>query len=256
MNKTLGVIPARMASSRFPGKPLKKILGIPMLAHCYERALLAQVCEKLVIATPDEEIMSWAKNHEIPAVLTSHHHERATERAQETLDILSKQGERYDFILLLQGDEPQIFPDDIKNLSAAFSGSELEIVNLVYPIDGDDLDNPNVVKVIMTNTSKISFFTRAHVPNRSHKAMRQLGMIGFTLAALTQYINLQPTPLEELESIDMMRLLENDYEINAVISSSPILGVDNPEDIAKAELMMTKDVLLEIYQDKYLQLDQ
>ncbi|MDB9897691.1 3-deoxy-manno-octulosonate cytidylyltransferase [Gammaproteobacteria bacterium] len=252
MKKTLGVIPARMASSRFPGKPLKKILGIPMLAHCYERALLSQACDKLVIATPDEEIMNWAQNHEIPVILTGHHHQRATERAQETLDILSEHGETYDFILLLQGDEPQIFPDDIQNLSDAFCGSELEIVNLVYPIDGDDLGNPNVVKAIMSNTSQISFFTRAHVPNRSHKAMRQLGMIGFTIAALTQYSNLQPTPLEELESIDMMRLLENDYEINAVISSSPILGVDNPEDIAKAEFMMTKDLLLETYQDKYL----
>jgi 3-deoxy-manno-octulosonate cytidylyltransferase (CMP-KDO synthetase) len=252
MKKTLGVIPARMASSRFPGKPLKKILGIPMLAHCYERALLSKACDKLVVATPDEEIMNWAKNHEIPSILTGHHHQRATERAQETLDILSEQGEAYDFILLLQGDEPQIFPDDIQNLSNAFCGSELEIVNLVYSIDGDDLDNPNVVKAIMTNTSKISFFTRAHVPNRSGKAMRQLGMIGFTIAALTQYTNLQPTPLEELESIDMMRLLENDYEIHAVISSSPILGVDNPEDIVKTELMMTKDLLLETYQDKYL----
>jgi len=252
MKKTLGVIPARMASSRFPGKPLKKILGIPMLAHCYERALLSQACDKLVIATPDEEIMNWAKNHQISVILTGHHHQRATERAQETLDILSEQGETYDFILLLQGDEPQIFPDDIKNLSDAFCGSKLEIINLVYPIDGDDLGNPNVVKAIMSNSSKISFFTRAHVPNRSNKAMRQLGMIGFTIAALTQYTNLQPTPLEELESIDMMRLLENDYEINAVISSSPILGVDNPEDIAKAELMMTKDLLLETYQDKYL----
>tara|TARA_B100000497_G_C7594166_1_gene357238 strand:+ start:227 stop:985 length:759 start_codon:yes stop_codon:yes gene_type:complete len=252
MKKTLGVIPARMASSRFPGKPLKKILGIPMLAHCYERALLSQACDKLVIATPDEEIMNWGNNHEIPVILTGHHHQRATERAQETLDILSEQGETYGFILLLQGDEPQIFPDDIQNLSDAFCGSELEIVNLVYPIDGDDLGNPNVVKAIMSNTSKISFFTRAHVPNRSDKALRQLGMIGFTIDALTQYTNLQPTPLEELESIDMMRLLENDYEINAVISSSPILGVDNPEDIAKAELMMTKDLLLETYQDKYL----
>jgi 3-deoxy-manno-octulosonate cytidylyltransferase (CMP-KDO synthetase) len=104
----------------------------------------------------------------------------------------------------------------------------------------------------MTNKSKISFFTRAHVPNRSDQAMRQLGMIGFTIASLTHYTSLQPTPLEELESIDMMRLLENDYEINAVISSSPILGVDNPEDIAKAEFMMAKDVLLENYQGKYL----
>ena len=252
MKKTLGVIPARMASSRFPGKPLEKILGIPMLAHCYERALLSKACDKLVIATPDKEIMNWAKNHEIPVILTGHHHKRATERAQETLDILSEQGETYDFILLLQGDEPQIFPDDIKNLSDAFCGSELEIVNLVYPINGDDLDNPSVVKAIMSNTSKISFFTRAHVPNRSDKAMRQLGMIGFTFAALTQYTNLQPTPLEELESIDMMRLLENDYEISALISSSPILGVDNPDDIVKAEIMMAKDLFLETYQDKYL----
>ena len=252
MKKTLGVIPARMASSRFPGKPLKKILGIPMLAHCYERALLSQACDKLVIATPDEDIMNWAKNHEIPVVLTGHHHQRATERAKETLDILSKQGEMYDFILLLQGDEPQILPDDIKSLSAAFCGSELEIVNLVYPIDGDDLGNPNVVKAITSNTSKISFFTRAHVPNQSNQAMRQLGMIGFNIAALTQYTNLQPTPLEELESIDMMRLLENDYEINAVISSSPILGVDHPEDIAKVDLIMAKDLLLETYRHKYL----
>ena len=252
MNKTLGVIPARMASSRLPGKPLKKILGIPMLAHCYERALLSQACDKLVIATPDEEIMNWAKNYKIPAVLTSHHHERATERARETLHILTKQGEIYDFILLLQGDEPQIFPDDIKNLSAAFSGNELEIVNLVYPIDGDDLENLNVVKAIMTNKSKISFFTRAYVPYKSDKAMRQLGMIGFTIAALNQYSKLQPTPLEGLESIDMMRLLENNYEINAVISSSPILGVDNPEDIAKVEIMMNQDFLLHTYQEKYL----
>ncbi len=114
-----------------------------MLAHCFERALLSQACDKLVIATPDEEIMNWAKNHEIPVILTGHHHQRATERAQETLDILSEQGETYDFILLLQGDEPQIFPDDIKNLSDAFCGSELEIINLVYPIDGDDLGNLN-----------------------------------------------------------------------------------------------------------------
>jgi len=251
VKKTLGVIPARMASSRFPGKPLKKILGIPMLAHCYERALLSQSCDTLVIATPDEEIMNWSKSYNIPSVLTSPHHQRATERAQETFEILANQGKIYDFILLLQGDEPQIFPDDIKNLSTAFCGSELEIVNLVYPIGEDDLKNPNVVKAVMNNASKITFFTRALVPHNSAQGIRQLGMIGFTAAALTQYIKLQSTPLEELESIDMMRVLENDFEIKGVFSSSPILGVDNPEDIKKAETMMAEDKLLESYQDKY-----
>jgi len=252
MKKTLGVIPARMASSRFPGKPLKEILGIPMLAHCYERALLSKACDKLVIATPDDEIMSWAKNYNIPSVLTDHHHQRATERAQETVEILSKQGESYDFILLLQGDEPQIFPNDIKNLSTAFYGSDFEVVNLVYPIDGNDLGNSNVVKAILTNKSKIIFFTRSHVPHEGLQAMRQLGMIGFTHTALAKYTNLQTTPLEVLESIDMMRLLENDYEINAVIASSPIIGVDNPGDIKKVELMMAQDEFLNSYQGKYL----
>ena len=241
-----------MASSRFPGKPLKKILGIPMLAHCYERALLSKACDKLVIATPDEEIINWALNYNIPAILTGHHHQRATERAKETLDTLRKQGEQYDFILLLQGDEPQIFPEDIRNLNSAFRGNNFEIVNLVYSIDGDDLSNQNVVKAIVSLESKIIFFTRSHVPHQSTRAMRQLGMIGFTHAALSKYTKLQPTPLEELESIDMMRLIENDYEISAVMSSSPILGVDNPADIFKAEQMMANDVWVDSYRNKYL----
>ena len=252
MKKTLGVIPARMASSRFPGKPLKEIFGIPMLAHCYERALLSKACDKLVIATPDQEIMDWASQYNIPSVRTSHAHERATERAQETLKILSEQGENYEYILLLQGDEPQIFPEDIRNLSSAFHGNNFEIVNLVYLIDGDDLGNENVVKAIISLESKIIFFTRSHVPHQSTQAMRQLGMIGFTHAALSKYTKLQPTPLEELESIDMMRLIENDYEILAVMSSSPILGVDNPADIFKAEQMMADDSLVKSYRDKYL----
>jgi len=252
MKKTLGVIPARMASSRFPGKPLKEILGIPMLAHCYERAMLSRACDKLVIATPDQVIIDWASKYNIPSILTSHIHERATERAQETSNILSEQGENYEFILLLQGDEPQIFPEDIRNLSSASRGTNSEIVNLVYPINGDDLGNQNVVKAIVSCDSKIMFFTRSHVPHKSTHAMRQLGMIGFTHTALAQYTKLQPTPLEKLESIDMMRLIENDYEISAVKSSSPVLGVDHPKDILKAELMMADDYFVGFYRNKYL----
>jgi len=185
-------------------------------------------------------------------LLTSHSHERATERAQEASEILKGQGENYEFILLLQGDEPQIFPEDIRNLSSAFQGNNFEIVNLVYLIDGDDLSNQNVVKAVVSLDSKIIFFSRSHVPHQSTQAMRQLGMIGFTNAALSQYTKLQPTPLEELESIDMMRLIENDYEIAAVMSSSPILGVDNPADINIAEKMMENDPFVSSYRNKYL----
>jgi len=252
MKNTLGVIPARMASSRFPGKPLKKILNIPMLAHCYERALLSGVCDNLVIATPDQEIIDWATQFEIPSVLTSHSHKRATERAKETLDILTNDGLHYDLVLLLQGDEPQIFPEDIGNLKQAFSNNELDVVNLVFPISDDGLENPNIVKVALDKNLTIHFFSRSHIPHDCISGYRQLGMIGLTKKALNNYVSLPPTSLEEVESIDMMRFLENDFCIQGVLSSSPILGVDNPEDISKIEKMMLNDKLIGIYKDKYI----
>ncbi len=252
MKNTLGVIPARMASSRFPGKPLKKILDIPMLGHCYERALLSGACDTLVVSTPDQEIIDWANSQDIPSVLTSHSHQRATERAKETLDILSEDGNSYDLVLLLQGDEPQIFPDDVTNLKDAFSGKEYESVNLIYPINAEDLKDPNIVKVIVDKDFNINFFSRSNIPYKSNHGFRQLGMIGFTNKALHYYTSLLPTPMEEIESIDMMRFLENDFCIQGVLSSSPILGVDNPEDISKIEKMMLNDKLIGIYKDKYI----
>ena len=99
MNQTLGVIPARMSSSRFPNKPLEKILGIPMLAHCYERALLSQVCDHLVVATPDQEIINWANEYKVPVLLTSHDHERATDRVAEVIDILETEGQFFQNIV-------------------------------------------------------------------------------------------------------------------------------------------------------------
>ena len=251
MTKTLGVIPARMASSRFPGKPLKKILDIPMLAHCYERALLSGACNKLIIATPDQEIIEWSESQDIPSVLTNHSHQRATERAKEVLDLLTEREDSYDLILLLQGDEPQIFPDDIQALKDSFTGREFEAVNLIFQITNDDLEDPNVVKAVTDRNLKIKFFSRSHVPFNSIKTYRQLGMIGFTKQALQNYTNLLPTELEELESIDMMRFLENDFCIQGVLSSSPIIGVDNPEDIIKAEKMMLKDEIIHLYKEKY-----
>ena len=104
MTKILAVVPARMSSSRFPGKPLETIHGIPMLAHCYFRALQAKEVSKVVLATPDAEIINFAQDHNIETVLTSDSHERATERAEEVLKIYADKGDHYDYVLLLQGD--------------------------------------------------------------------------------------------------------------------------------------------------------
>jgi len=252
MTKTLGVIPARMSSSRFPGKPLKNILDIPMIAHCYERAVISDACDYLVIATPDNEIMEWASSFNIPAILTSNAHERATERAAEVVSILESDGQFFEYVLLLQGDEPQIHPDDIMNLKNAFTGKEYEAVNLVFSISRNDLEDPNVVKAVVDKDLEIKFFSRTHVPNNCLSGLRQLGMIGFTNPALLHYANLSPTPLEQVESIDMMRFLENDFSIQGVLSLYPILGVDNPEDIIKVESMMNNDHFVSLYKTKYI----
>jgi len=252
MNKTLGVIPARMSSSRFPGKPLENILGVPMIAHCYERALISNSCDHLVIATPDIEIINWANSYQIPVLLTSDAHERATERAAEVIQILESQDIFFDYILLLQGDEPQINPEDITKLKNAFDEFQADVINLIFPISKDEMSDPNVVKAIISRSNQIKFFTRAHAPYQSEQGIRQLGMIGFTNKALKSYVNIEMTTLETLESIDMMRFLENDIEIQGVDSTSPILGVDRPGDIKKAEIMMSDDDFVNQYQNKYL----
>ena len=225
-----------------------------MIAHCYERAAISEACDYLVIATPDDEIMEWANSFNIPAILTSDAHERATERAAEVVSILESNGQFFEYILLLQGDEPQINPLDINKLNNAFTAFNSEVANSFTPIDEEDMADENVVKAILTNSNSnsINFFTRAHVPHRSKSGMRQLGMIGFSSQALKTYDQLAMTSLEILESIDMMRFIENDISIQGVLSSSPILGVDRPSDIQKAELMMANDSLIKDYQLKYL----
>ena len=248
MNKILAVVPARMDSSRFPGKPLEKINGIPMIAHCYYRALLSKNITKVVLATPDQEIIDFCKNYNIESVLTSDKHERATERAEEVLQILKKNNEDYDYVLLLQGDEPQINPEEVDRLALALVESSSEVVNLIHPIHDEDMKNPNVVKVIQDINNNIIFFSRSSIPYGANSGFRQLGMIGFTSKILETYCELDPTDLEILESIDMMRFLENDIKMSALTSYEEIIGVDNPPDIKKVEEMMKDDTLVAKYE--------
>ena len=248
MNKILAVVPARMDSSRFPGKPLKNIKGIPMIAHCYFRATLAKNITKVVLATPDQEIINFGKKYNIETILTSNKHERATERAEEVLQILKRDNEDYDYVLLLQGDEPQIDPEEVDRLALALVESSNKVVNLIHPIHNEDMKNHNVVKVIKDINNNIIFFSRSYIPYGASSGFRQLGMIGFTSKILETYCLLAPTDLEILESIDMMRFLENDIKISALTSYEEIIGVDNPTDIKKVEEMMKDDSLVASYE--------
>lgn len=247
MSKVLGVIPARMGSSRFPGKPLVEINGIPMIAHCYFRALQSKKLDKVVLATPDEEILNFAKDYNISSIKTSHNHERASERAGEVLDILNNQGFKFDYVLLLQGDEPQINPSEIDNLSEQLVNSKNSVVNLIHPIQEEDMKNSSVVKSVLDVDGNILFLSRSQIPNDSLIGFRQLGMIGFTSSILKKYCDLAPTKLEIIESIDMMRFLENNIKIESLISNEVIVGVDHPSDIKKVENLMHKDQLVKKY---------
>lgn len=247
---SLAVIPARMESSRFFGKPLAHISGIPMITHCYERALLCPEIDHVVIATPNKEIMDYCKQNNIESILTSPHHQRATERAQEVLNILDPKRERIKKIILIQGDEPQTNPEDCSKLLASINDQH-PVCNLVFQIERDQANDKNIVKAVIASNNEILFFSRSPVPHNANDYYRQLGLITFTAESLDKYTSLAPTSLEVVESIDMMRFLENKVSITAVFSSTNIIGVDLAEHISMVEKRFENDKFIELYKAKY-----
>ena len=247
---SLAVIPARMESSRFFGKPLAHIIGIPMITHCYERALLCPEIDRVVIATPNEEIMDYCKQNNIESILTSSHHQRATERAQEALNILDPKRERIRKIILIQGDEPQTNPQDCSKLLSSLNDQN-PVCNLVFQIERDQANDKNIVKAVIASNDEILFFSRSPVPYNANEHFRQLGLIAFAAESLDKYTSLVPTSLEVIESIDMMRFLENKVSINAVFSSTNIIGVDLSEHISLVEKQFQNDKFLQLYKAKY-----
>lgn len=248
--KNLAIIPARLESSRFPNKPLKKICGIPMIAHCYERALLSKSIDDVYISTPNDQILKWCEQHSIPCIRTSFKHKRASERAQESLAQLDPLGMKYSKIILIQGDEPETDPNDCNTLLN--NVSELnQVCNLVCGIGASDSLNKNIVKAVLTDTKNICFFSRSNIPFGAKSYFRQLGLIAFTKEALNFYTQLTETPYERIESIDMLRLLENNVPIKAVIGKNEIIGVDLEEQLLEVELRMKSDLYYKEYSHKY-----
>ena len=247
---SLAVIPARMESSRFFGKPLAHITGIPMIAHCYERALLCSEIDRVVIATPNKEIIDYCDKNNIESIYTSPSHQRATERAQEVLNILDPQRQAIKKIILIQGDEPQTNPEDCSKLLSSLNDQH-PVCNLVFQIERDQANDKNIVKAVIASNNEILFFSRSPVPYNANEYFRQLGLIAFTAESLDKYTSLAPTSLEVIESIDMMRFLENKVSITAVFSSTNIIGVDLAEHISLVEKQFQNDKFLQLYKAKY-----
>jgi 3-deoxy-manno-octulosonate cytidylyltransferase (CMP-KDO synthetase) len=250
--KVVAIIPARMGSSRFPGKPLVPILGKPMIEHVYRRVSLCEQVDATIIATCDEEIRDAAEGFGAPVIMTSESHDRASDRVAEAVQDLDA-----DVIVMVQGDEPMIYPDMIDAAIGPFLGENGPgCVNLSRRLDNlDDYMNPDTIKVVTDINNDALYMTRAPVPTLTKAgltdtiALKQVCVIVFTRSELEMYTQLAPTPLEQFESVDMMRLIENGRTVHMVPTERDTQAVDRPEDVARVEALLRDDALLANYRE-------
>lgn len=248
---TIAVIPARMGSSRFPGKPLAPILGRPMIEHVYRRTAMCADLDAVYVATCDQEIMDAVLAFGGQALMTSPDHARASDRVAEAMNTLAA-----DIVVMVQGDEPMVHPDMVKASLGPFSGGDERniCVNLTAAITSeDDFINPNTIKVVMDKEMYAVYMSREPVPTRRMKpfaripAYKQVCIIPFTSAGLELFNGLPPTPLEEAESIDMLRFIEHGYKVKMVETPYDTQAVDTEEDRVRVESLMHDDPLTRQY---------
>jgi len=253
--KIVGIIPARMAATRFPGKPLVKINGIPMLGHVYQRARICQNLADVYVATCDKEISDYIISIGGKSIMTKDTHERATDRTGEALEIImNKDGCEIDGVLMIQGDEPLLNPVLLDNMISFHMNQKTPfITNLISKIhDIDEFNNPNIVKVVKDKSGGILYMSRSPIPSNAKYSgklpmWKQLGLILFSKDAILSYTKLIPSELEIIESVDMNRILENNLIITAFPTEEFSQAVDIPEDILVVDAIMLNDNLINSY---------
>lgn len=232
--KILGVIPARYASTRFEGKPLKDINGHTMIEWVYKRAENADI-DKLVVATDDEKIFNTVKNFGGNAVMTSKEHENGTSRIIEVIN--TPEYNDFDFIINIQGDEPLIDIKSINLLADNYRKEKSEIVTLKKEFNkNENIENPNIVKVVTDFNDNAVYFSRSAIPYErnsveSFKYYKHIGIYGYTSKFLNELKNLKEGILEKIESLEQLRFIENGYKIKVLETVSEVIGVDTEEDL-------------------------
>ena len=245
----LGVIPARMGSTRFPNKPLMPIDGHPMLWHTWRRSQLSGVLDSLVIATCDDAIREAAEGFGAQVVMTSDRHTRAGDRVAEAARRLPG-----DIVLNIQGDEPLVHPELIRAVVALFDGRpDVHCVNPIAPIvDLEDFESPNTVKVVADQAGRAMYFSRYPIPSnwiqeRTGPVYRQVPILAFRRQFLFDLSELPATPLEIQESVDLLRALEHGMTIHVLPTPFQTIGVDVPDDVARVERVLRDDPMYRLY---------
>ena len=234
--RIVAIIPARMASTRFPGKPLKEISGLPMVEHVRRRALLSGAFAEVAVATCDREIAQAVRRHGGRILMTSPAHAAATDRVREAARALS-----CTHVVNVQGDEVLVPPEDLKRMALAVRRRpEIPAWNAVAPIAGKSiLKDRSVVKCLVSITGRILFCTRECGPFEPVRAL--LGVLAYRLDYLNRYASLSRTPLEKAESIDQSRILEHDEWLQSVPFGRDYPGVNRPSELAAAKRILASD---------------
>ena len=242
--KILALIPARMGSSRFPGKPMAKILGKPMIEHVYNNVKKCNLITKTVVATCDTEISDFIESIGGNAVMTSDKHKRASDRCAEALNYLEQEDNiQYDIVVMVQGDEPMTHPEMIvEAVTPMLKDKEIIVTNLLGDIKNEEeFEDRNCIKVVCDIDGNALFFSREPIPTRKFGntiMKKQVCIIPFTRDFLLDYIKLAPTPLEIIESVDMMRILEHGMKVKMVPTKHQTYPVDTKEDLVRVEKLM------------------
>lgn len=242
--KFLGVIPSRYSSTRLPGKPLANIEGHTMIEWVYKRAKLSNL-DEVIVATDDMRIFEEVERFGGKVILTSDKHTNGTSRIAEVCEKIKD----FDVIINIQGDEPLIRPEMINSLIDSFKDdNNIQMSTLKYKIhDMDDINNPNYVKVIVDKNDYAIYFSRSPIPYPRNLNMnnyyKHIGIYGYLRDFVIKYSKMPATPLEESESLEQLRAIENGYKIKVLETPYKIIGVDTKEELEKVREYIRKNKL-------------
>jgi 3-deoxy-manno-octulosonate cytidylyltransferase (CMP-KDO synthetase) len=243
-NHFAAIIPARYASTRFPGKPLVLLGDKPLIQRVYEQAIKS--IELVYVATDDNRILDTVLKFGGKAVLTSSEHQSGTDRCAEAVDmIISETGQKIDIVVNIQGDEPFIHPAQIDLLKSCFNDKTVQIATLIRKtVNGEDIFNPNQPKVILDSEDNAIYFSRAPIPyyrgleakewSKVHTFFKHLGLYAYTTPVLKKITKLARTPLEIAESLEQNRWIENGLKIKTAVTDRESIGIDTPDDLKRA----------------------
>jgi 3-deoxy-manno-octulosonate cytidylyltransferase (CMP-KDO synthetase) len=236
--RVVAVIPARLASTRLPGKVLRPIAGVPMLGWVYRAARACKQLEQVLIATDSQEVVAYAESQGWPSVMTSPELASGTDRVHAVAARVDA-----DIYVNIQGDEPLLRPEHIDDLLRPFAATDAAVTTLSTLCSPEQLDDPNAVKVVTANNGRALYFSRATIPYQRGTPLpprKHIGLYAYRKASLRRFAELPPSPLESVERLEQLRWLEEGISIHVVPTLFDTIGVDTEEDLLAAERVLER----------------